>query len=811
MFLKNISLRGFKSFAKKSILELKPGITVIVGPNGSGKSNIADAVSWVLGEQSPRSLRSSSMEDIIFRSRNEEFGIAEVSLTFDNRDKFLPFEFDEVKITRRLYQKGGSEYFINSTPVRLLDILDLTSEQGIGKGLYTIVNQGEIDEVAGLKPFERKVIIDEILGIAKHKQKRDKAKNKLQKVYLDIERIKDLMLEIKKTMDPLEIESKKAQKYFEVFNMLKDIEISLFLAELKNYNLLWKKQNEEIEKINNEIKRIDKNILKTENDKINFETKQKENSVSFEELKKKNNIMNNLKNKIDSSFQLALSKKNSLITLESLISSQIKSLKNSFNNLDSLNNISSKSRAAYSTKKDDTSYEKKYAEIYDNNYFEDSNNFTNLNFNANDDDNDNKLKIINNKFLKVKTNLLSFFNRIKALIKDDIKINELDNDFSIILDELESLKNLFLSNNKNFNQQNKEINFNVFKINIDTKIKNLTNIKDFCCKIIFNIDNLYKILSKLRRVFEDLNYKFYLDFEEIVKNLNNYNSKLEEYVKDIADLKYKKQNLENELYRLNIQKERVSEKVKDLSEEIVENYNISIDFITKNYQPAKNLDEAKNTTKKLKNELKQFGSINPNATADFEALNKRYKFLEKQKVDLIESKKDLEKLIEEINQRIKNIFNIKFEEINNYFKIYFNLLFPLGKGELYLQHINLDGDDDFGIELKVDIGNSKVVPLSLLSGGEKALVSIAFLFSTFAANFSPFYIFDEIDASLDDMNLNRFVNLLKGFSKNRQVLIISHQKKTMEIADYIFGVTMQSNGVSKVVSERISKDNATVN
>ena len=219
MYLKNIALRGFKSFKDKSQLFFEPGISVIVGPNGSGKSNIADAISWVLGEQSPKTLRGNSMADVIFRSKNEEMGIAEVSLLFDNSKKLFDTEFKDVKFTRRVYSKGASEYFINSSPCRLLDIQELTADSGIGKGLHIIINQGQINEIALLKPIERKAVIEEVLGISKHKNRRDKSLAKLEKVKNDIERIDDLMDEIKRTMDPLEIEAKRAQKYSERRNL----------------------------------------------------------------------------------------------------------------------------------------------------------------------------------------------------------------------------------------------------------------------------------------------------------------------------------------------------------------------------------------------------------------------------------------------------------------------------------------------------------------------------------------------------------------------------------------------------------------
>ena len=174
---------------------------------------------------------------------------------------------------------------------------------------------------------------------------------------------------------------------------------------------------------------------------------------------------------------------------------------------------------------------------------------------------------------------------------------------------------------------------------------------------------------------------------------------------------------------------------------------------------------------------------------------------------MAESKRELENIINDLNIEIKQFFNEKFQEINENFKFYFKILFPAGEGELIIKDSEDYEEDEFGIDIKADTGSNKSVSLQLLSGGEKALVSIAFLFSIFATNSSPFYIFDEIDAALDDANLDRFLTLVETFSENRQIIIISHQKKTMEIADIIYGFSMQSNGVTKIVSEKLKAVN----
>ena len=273
----------------------------------------------------------------------------------------------------------------------------------------------------------------------------------------------------------------------------------------------------------------------------------------------------------------------------------------------------------------------------------------------------------------------------------------------------------------------------------------------------------------------------------------------------------RKQNLENDIYKADFKKDQIKERVKNLTEEILDTYNISVDYIFKNYKPSEDHENSRRIVRKLKNEVKSYGSVNPNATIEYKRVKDRYDFLYSQKEDLDKSRKKLEELIKEINERIEVIFTSKFDDINSNFKSFFKSLFPLGNGEMQLVKDQVNNEDDYGIELKVDIGNNKMIPLLLLSGGEKALVSIAFLFSIFATNSSPFYVFDEIDAALDEMNLNRYIWLVKKFAQGKQVIIITHQKKTMEIADTIYGITMQSSGMSKIVSEKVKKQDAEIN
>ncbi|MCL6087850.1 MAG: AAA family ATPase, partial [Actinobacteria bacterium] len=332
MYLKNIHLRGFKSFGVKSSLVFEPGISIIVGPNGSGKSNIVDAISWVLGEQSPKSLRSSSMGDIIFKSKNEELAIAEVSLVFDNTERTFPLDFAEVKFTRRTYIKGGSEYFINSSPCRLADIQDLIAESGIGRGLYTIINQGQINNVILNKPSDRKHIIDEIIGVSRHKIRRDKSRVKLDFCENDISRINDLLHEVKRTMDPLAVEAQKSKLFFDLSQEIKYEEISLFIANMNNLNKKWDEQLKVSKKNSDELIEIDKKIYLINSQKKEFENFFYQERESFNELENSLNAFNLLESRLKNLESMTGSQQISVETIINMINFSIKDLSGSFNN-----------------------------------------------------------------------------------------------------------------------------------------------------------------------------------------------------------------------------------------------------------------------------------------------------------------------------------------------------------------------------------------------------------------------------------------------------------------------------------------------
>ena len=264
MYLKRLELQGFKSFADKTVLEFKPGITAVIGPNGSGKSNISDSIRWVLGEQSMKSLRGAKSEDIIFAGtqNRKSLGFAEASIVIDNTDGELPVEYAEVIVTRKIYRSGETGYFINKTPCRLKDILELFMDTGIGKDGYSIIGQGKIDEILSNKSEDRRHIFEEAAGIVKYRARKSESEKKLEQTKLNLLRINDILSEIETGLDPLRIQSEKAKRFLELHESLKDIEVGLFIHNIETYKekleqvvedlkILENQKNDEEKKLNN--------------------------------------------------------------------------------------------------------------------------------------------------------------------------------------------------------------------------------------------------------------------------------------------------------------------------------------------------------------------------------------------------------------------------------------------------------------------------------------------------------------------------------------------------------------------------------
>ena len=300
MYLKSIEVQGFKSFANKILFEFHNGITGIVGPNGSGKSNVGDAVRWVLGEQSAKSLRGASMQDVIFSGteNRKPMGFASVSITMDNSDHKLPIEFDEVTVTRRVYRSGESEYRINGSACRLKDINELFYDTGIGKEGYSIIGQGQIDKILSGKPEERRELFDEAVGIVKFKRRKAAAQKKLEDERQNLVRVNDILSELTRQLGPLEKQSETAKIYLKKRDELKVLDVNMFLLEMEESRTELealeeklaiserdlKENNQKYEKIRTEYDRLEEKITHLDGQIEGERARNSENQLKRQQL-----------------------------------------------------------------------------------------------------------------------------------------------------------------------------------------------------------------------------------------------------------------------------------------------------------------------------------------------------------------------------------------------------------------------------------------------------------------------------------------------------------------------------------------------
>ena len=307
MYLKKLELQGFKSFADKTVLEFMPGITSVIGPNGSGKSNISDSIRWVLGEQSMKSLRGAKSEDVIFAGTQsrKSLGFAEASIVIDNTDGKLPIEYSEVTVTRRIYRSGESGYYINKTPCRLKDVLELFMDTGIGKDGYSIIGQGKIDEILSNKSEDRRRIFEEAAGIVKYRVRKMDSEKKLEQTKLNLLRINDILSEIEVNIEPLKKQSEKAKKFLDLREELKGIEIGLFLYNIDNYKEKISEIAKDIETFVNQNNDEEAKMQEKQNLKEELKAKIDEITLKIEETQNLGFEMSKKQEKINSDINIA--------------------------------------------------------------------------------------------------------------------------------------------------------------------------------------------------------------------------------------------------------------------------------------------------------------------------------------------------------------------------------------------------------------------------------------------------------------------------------------------------------------------------
>ena len=869
MHLKSIVAHGFKSFAEKTTINLSENTNVIVGPNGSGKSNIVDAISWVLGNQSPGSLRTNKMEDVIFAGTEKltEKGFAEVFLVFNLDDKD-EINSDEVSIGRKLYRDGTSEYFMNGLNCRLLDIQEFLNDVGIGKQQHIIISQGQIAEILNAKPEDHRITIEEASGILPFKLKKDKALKRIDSGEKEIKRAKDVLREIKKHIDPLRKQSEQARLHKELSDLLKENKTKLNVFQYKNFNKKYEDIRSQLDEVNNFITDFEKKLEEYKSDKsklrkdfgenvsiksflteaitdvtkFNEEFKtiyqiSSERQLSLERINEQSNSeLKRYKNQIFDNNNKISQLSKSVIDKKQIIKINSKKIKNLMIEIDDLKSKQSASleineallRSEINNLKLDLESKSEYLNKYSEN----------LNTWKKDDKTINKYLIKHDKYLQRKNLSSRSFNKVKINTEKVIKreVSYLDNVYTEALinkNNLESSLEEKLSLIKEYNSGNSfkktlehkeevltnekailedETSFmNEELISSSEKIKFLTNENENISNKITELSNqnntnaiknykninrkaseAYKILSELSEELSLRSKKLENDYSDNDLEINKIEDSLENISKNLFTYKDKKSNLMVKESEYMSQRALFYSNLTNISGLNIEEINA---FDVNNLS----INELENSINKTEKDLDSLGTVNYLASEDFESLNERYENISSNVEELNLTKKELLKYIGEIEEEIKFRIENSFNTISVNFEEVFEKLFPGGKGSLSLT--NSDNLLESGIEINVQPRGKKVKKLSLLSGGERSLAAIAFLFSVFKSFPSPFYILDEVEAALDDANLHRMLNLLEFVKNDAQFIIVTHQQQTMQAGDVLYGVTMQPGSGSRVFTK----------
>ncbi len=772
MYLKKLKLSGFKSFAEKTYFDFGQGMTAIVGPNGSGKSNIADAMRWVLGEQSLKSLRGKKGEDVIFTGSDKKTrsSMASVSLYFDNQDGRMPVDYQEVIVSRKLFRGGESEYLINNNKVRLLDIVELLSKSGVGQKGYCVINQGMADAILQSSPSERMAIFEEATGVRQYQIKKEQSLNKLESTRQNLVRVTDLLGEIEPRLNSLKRQANKAQKREGAEKELKTLRENL-------YSHLWRKlETDEAgskavqEKMEEKISRAEKETNEVKNKLAENEKNNKTDQGDYENLQKKSEAAQEKINILQRDLSIAEGR----IEVEK---EKMEKLKNPEEAPVNLAYVKEKISSFYSA-------------------FE---NLFNLILKSEKGDNVNNLK--------------KEAEETRALLKN-------------ILGEIKSGK-IKIKESRITNQESR-VELDKLVLEKDILEDKLNRAKEEYLKIKNKIAELNQADRERRKSFFEMEKELRERQDELNRFKNKYNSARI----DLAKFEVRREDLKAEIIE-ELQSDEICEDAKN------KNAINRVFADMKNKINNANTEETKFKIRKLKYQLEQIGGIDPLVMEEYRETKERFEFLSGQSRDLTEASESLKKVIKELDKKIEKIFSESFKNINREFGKYFKIVFGGGKASLKIKYARdkkiESGDEELsnsgsadtndltrspkipptpfykggnsergvkigGIEISAVPPGKKITDLSMLSGGERALTSVAILFAIVSNNPPPFSILDEIDAALDEANSARLGKIIKELSDKTQFIMITHNRAIMENAEILYGITMQDDGVSKILS-----------
>jgi chromosome segregation protein len=833
MYLKKLELHGFKSFAHKTVLSFDPGLTAVVGPNGSGKSNVADALRWVMGEQSLKLLRGKKSEDVIFAGsdKKSKLGMAEVSLTFDNKDRRLPFEYSEVVISRRLFRSGDSEYLINGQKARLLDIVDALLASGFGATDYAVIGQGTIDQMVMAGPAEIKVLVEEAAGIKPYYIKRDKADRRLTQTEENLSSVSVLINEIEPRLKSLKRQSKRMEERESVVNELLELQLEFYGHQFYLIDMELGPLNEQSQLRAEKISSLEKEINDFEKELETEEHKSRSSDNFSYELSKKINLLEQRRYKIQENLAEVRGKLKADLVPGSVDEKSLNveklDLERQVNNLERR-----KKDLSASLEKDEINFQKLKRKLADL-----SKSVVDIrNGKSQTQDLRELIKQFEKEFHSVLDQLsLENIQEIKAKLKQSLlKLTQIDlraNDSPANLPELLSTNDEIFKelHGLELRMVEQKTLIHTYTEQIESGAAKLNQIKSLLK------DKPQSFKSELFKQEQEYNDEL-SDTVKQLEELQSSQSKLEEEEKEkkdflvIEEKKFREKNnhlnsLKDAQNKISIEKAKLETKLEGLIREAKQNLGDRFGEIEK-HKKFEIAADTVNKVSRLKHQLELTGSIDQAVLTEYRETQERYDYLTSQSKDLSKAVDDLNSVISELDEIIKTQFNDAFHKISTKFTEYFKILFSGGHAQMNLLRSEVetleDSDDRqediesgqkgikkkteiSGIEIKATPPGKKLANITSLSGGERALTAIALLCSFLASYPSPFVVLDEVDAALDEANSLRFAKILGTLSHQTQFVTITHNRETMRQAHTLYGVTMDDHGVSKILSLKLDK------
>jgi len=828
--LRAVKIRGFKSFPDPVEVRLEPGVGVIVGPNGSGKSNVSDAIRWAAGSLSPLELRAEKPDDVLFAgaANRSAADFCEVELMFDNSDGTLPVDYAELSVARRLHRGGEGQYLLNKTGVRRIDLVELLADLGLGQGMHSIIGQGKVEAILASKPEERRALIEEAAGLGRFKARRHRAELKLARVAIQVERARDLEAEVRKRLRPLALQATAAERAEKLLGELAKLRARIAELDLSTLD----------DRLGEAAGRRAAASLAKRGAEERLEAVLAERGQAEEELADaagaREQTMQELYRLRSAAERVGMRRESA----ESLLRRLRDELQQPRRVLDDRVRME---RAALA---EQVSLHEERLRALDRALAEREGLPPAARALAEEGE-----RIVLS-LLDVEAGMehavaAALRQRASALVVDDVHaafallerarsaglgsltvvIGRREPDLPVVAKEelLSSPVAAVTREGFGYDPAHGELWFagetaEAVLLELQARRRTLASELDALRRRVDAPipDTAYSVAS------DPIVVRSAALVERLVRVLDIPASRFETPLRARVDAGAARTGeLGEELRRLGAAEVELRQALSEAAERAsaidVETARIEAEADearrrlantgTEERAEGDDRDELADRAERLERRRESLGQVNPLAKEEYDAEKIRLEELTTQRADLEQSLDELDKLRTELTETVERRFTETFDAVQANFAEVAATLFPGGEGRLQLTESD-DDEEQPGIEVELRPAGKRVQRLSLLSGGEKALGAIAFLFALFLARPCPFYLLDEVEAALDDTNIGRFVELLRRYADRAQFVVITHQKRTMEAADILYGVTMGGDGVSQVVSRRLPREEA---